>query len=184
MSQSTPINKLPRENMNNQQTNNMVDDILNEMDDTKTDFINTDINNYAMDPSQIPPEKMNENFLNEMGGTNPQQEHTANKEYEDSNESKDSSSNKESNKNSFLSKLNLNTENLSMEDLISKCLKQVKYAIVVFILVIIVSLPEFNRVVFTKIKGMLLESGEINMKGVLLKAVLATVLFLISTFVL
>jgi hypothetical protein len=183
MSQSTPINKLPRENMNNQQTNNMVDDILNEMDDTKTDFINTDINNYAMDPSQIPPEKMNENFLNEMGGNNQQQEHTTNKEYKDSKESEESS-NKESNTNSFLSKLNLNTENLSMEDLISKCLKQVKYAIVVFILVIIVSLPEFNRVVFTKIKGMLLESGEINMKGVLLKAVLATVLFLISTFVL
>ena len=180
MSQSTPINKLPKENMNSQQTNNMVDDILNEMDDTTNDFINTDINNYAMDASQIPPEKMNENFLNDIA-TEAQQ----NNNYQENGEVLNKELKEDTtDKNSFLSKFNLNTGNISMEDLISKCLKQVKYAIVVFILVTIVSLPQFNRTVFTKIKGMLLESGEINIKGVLLKSIVVTILFLISTFIL
>ena len=71
----------------------------------------------------------------------------------------------------------------NIEELFKNCLKQIKYAIIVFVLVMIVSLPQFNRFIFTKVKGMLLESGEINMKGVLLKGVVATIVFLVLSFV-
>jgi len=181
MSQSTPLNQLPRENMNksgqqNQQNSSseMVDDILNEM--SSHNEMNTESFNHIMDPSQVPPEKMEENFLNNNNSNPqdmPQNDQNTNNLEEKSNKANDSF------KGNMLSKL----KGGNMEELFKNCLKQIKYAIIVFILVMIVSLPQFNRFVFTKVKGMLLESGEINMKGVLLKGVVATVIFLVLSFI-
>ena len=186
MSQSTPLNQLPRENMNNSQHQNqnsssdMVDDILNEM--SSHDELNTESFNHMMDPSQVPPEKMEENFLNN-NNSNHQQEPSLNNQQnnqenqDNQNNSNQHNANNEGLKESFMSKL----KGGNMEELFKNCLRQIKFAIIVFVLVMIVSLPQFNRFVFTKIKGMLLESGEINMKGVLLKGVVATVLLLSGT---
>ena len=184
MSQSTPINQLPRENMNNVHQQNhtssdMVDDILNEM--STNDELNTESFNHMMDPSQVPPEKMEENFLNNNNYNqqdNQINEDNQNNKDNQNNNNKDNTQNNEL-KESFMSKL----KGGNIEELFKNCLKQVKYSIVVFFLVMMVSLPQFNRFVFTKVKGMLLESGEINMKGVLLKGVVATVLFLILSFI-
>ena len=89
-------------------------------------------------------------------------------------------SNNEVMSNSILSKLNLGP----IQGHISKCFSSAKNAIVVFILVLVVSLPQFNKTVFTKLPKMLSESGEINIKGVMLKAILCSILFLVfSMFV-
>lgn len=183
---STPINQLP--NMNNQQqpqppqhqppqlqpenTDNMVDDILNEMA-LENNAVNNESLNYAMDPSQIPPEKMDVNFLNETP-KNPNQQ-----QQQQSNVNSMQQENTTP-KNPLLAKLNLSS---SMEEKLSKCVKQLKNAFLVFLIVTIVSLPQFNRLLFNKFKSMLLESGEINMKGVMLKGVIGTALFLILSFV-
>lgn len=182
MSQSTPLNQLPRENMNNSQQQNqqqsssdMVDDILNEM--SSNDDMNSDSFNHIMDSSQVPPEKMEENFLN--NNSNQQ----GNNQQQNSQNSNNSEQNTNKSKEPFQSNMLSKLKEGNIEELFKDCLKQIKYAIIVFVLVMIVSLPQFNRFVFTKVKGMLLESGEINMKGVLLKGVVATVVFLVLSFV-
>jgi len=189
MSQSTPLNQLPRENMNNSQnqsSSDMVDDILNEM--SSHDDMSSDSFNHAMDSSQVPPEKMQENFLNNNNSnqqeSNQQQENNHQQEnnqqpQQESNQQQGNNASQEPFHTNILSKL----KEGNMEELFKNCLKQIKYSIIVFILVMIVSLPQFNRFVFTKVKGMLLESGEINMKGVLLKGVVATVVFLVLSMV-
>jgi hypothetical protein len=178
MSQSTPLTQLPRENMTNNQnqqsSSDMVDDILNEM--STTDEMNTESFNHVMDSSQVPPEKMEENFLNNSNNNSNQDNFS-----QENNSENDNKKNtiKEGLKETMMSKLKTG----NMEELFKNCLKQIKYSIMVFVLVIIVSLPQFNRFIFTKVKGMLLESGEINMKGVVLKGVIATIVFLILSFV-
>ena len=180
MSQSTPLNQLPRENMNNNQnqqsSSDMVDDILNEM--STHDEMNTDSFNHVMDSSQIPPEKMEENFLNSNNSNDNSNQQNMTPDNNSGND-KENKSSKEGLKDTMMSKL----KGGNMEELFKNCLKQIKYSIMVFVLVMIVSLPQFNRFVFTKVKGMLLESGEINMKGVLFKGVAATVVFLILSFI-
>ena len=178
MSQSTPLNQLPRENMNNSQqqsSSDMVDDILNEM--SVNDDMNTESFNHMMDASQVPPEKMEENFLNNNNSN--QQQNIQEPNNQNTNNLEQQNNSKEPFQNNLISKL----KGGNIEELFKDCLKQIKYSIIVFILVMIVSLPQFNRFVFTKVKGMLLEAGEINMKGVLLKSVIATIVFLVLSFV-
>ena len=163
MSQSTPISQIKQ-----QQAQQMpppqepsVEDMLKEMD--VPDNINMDSMNYSMDESQIPPPKMDQNFLhqndNQQMAPPPQEE------------KKDESSNS-------LLGINLGDSGSMM----TKCINLVKHSGIIFLLVFVVSLPQVNRSVFTKIPGMLEESGEINIKGVLLKSVIVTLLFLVISF--
>lgn len=175
MSSSTPLNQLPSQQPQQlpppQQPDNsddMVEDLLNEM--SNNNGTNNDSLNYTMDPSQIPPEKMNVNFLE-----TPQQNNTQQMNNQEVNDN--GASNNEVKSNSLLSKLNIG----GMEGMVSKCFNGAKSAVIVFILVLIVSLPQFNKTVFTKLPKMLSETGEINIKGVLLKAVLCSVLFLVAS---
>ena len=69
MSQSTPLNQLPNQQPTNQgnSDDDLVNDILNEMDagEQAPNDMNASMMNYANDPVQIPPEKMDTtNFLN------------------------------------------------------------------------------------------------------------------------
>jgi hypothetical protein len=176
MSQSTPLNQLPNNQQPQQNDNDLVNDILNEMDSNpqpSTDM-NVDSLDYIMDQSQVPPEKMDVNFLNGS-------DMSSNSDDNSQNSSPPSSSSQGgSGKTKSLLGLNLDMGS----GLLSKCLSKFKMALLVFILVFVVSLPQFNRFVFTKIPSLLNESGEINMKGLLLKTVLVTVLFLLGSFVL
>jgi hypothetical protein len=163
MSQSTPISQIKQ-----QQSQQMpppqepsVEDMLKEMD--VPDNINMDSMNYSMDESQIPPPKMDQNFLHP---NDTQQMHPPIQE-----EKKNESSN---------SLLGINLGDSS--SMMTKCINLVKHSGIIFLLVFVVSLPQVNRSVFTKIPGMLEESGEINIKGVLLKSVIVTLLFLVSSF--
>jgi len=163
MSQSTPISQIKQQQAQQMppQQEPSVEDMLKEMD--VPDNINMDSMNYSMDESQIPPPKMDQNFLhqndNQQMAPPPQEE------------KKDESSNS-------LLGINLGDSGSMM----TKCINLVKHSGIIFLLVFVVSLPQVNRSVFTQIPGMLEESGEINIKGVLLKSVVVTLLFLVISF--
>jgi hypothetical protein len=58
-------------------------------------------------------------------------------------------------------------------------MKNFKYPILVFILSFIISLPEFNRFLFSFCPRLLLESGQVSIGGVLMKAFVGMLLFII-----
>ena len=71
-------------------------------------------------------------------------------------------------------------ETISLKD---KIMRNIKYPILVFFMSFIISLPEFNRFLFGFFPRLLLESGQVSIGGVLLKAIVGMLLFsIISLF--
>ena len=165
---------LPTNNPNNlnppvptQDNNQLVEDILKEMGNPTVEDsnLNNNVMNYAMDPSQIPPEKQeNINFLN------------ANDLEIDNlpNSTKDSVESEKVKNPPIVSYLGL-----SDDSSLTPIIKMIRLPILVFILSFIISLPIFNRYLFSFVPTLLLESGQVSIYGVLLKAVLSTILFCI-----
>jgi len=202
MSQSTPINLLRRNGNSNENTNGMenmnampnmsmnsndmpildnnnvnmsnqpsesqlVEDILKEMGDSPGMEQQTNINSqalqYAMDSSQVPAYKQMDNNeqLQPMNPNNNYSEKMVHQQL---------------NNNGLLSQIGINISGDSLKD---KIMKNFKYPILVFILSFIISLPEFNRFLFSFIPRLLLESGQVSIGGVLMKAFVGMVLFII-----
>lgn len=202
MSQSTPINLLRRNGNSNENTNGMenmnampnmsmnsndmpildnnnvnmsnqpsesqlVEDILKEMGDSPGMEQQTNINSqalqYAMDSSQVPAYKQidtDESFqpINTHNNYSEKMVH------------------QQLNNNGLLSQIGINISGDSLKD---KIIKNFKYPILVFILSFIISLPEFNRFLFSFMPRLLLESGQVSIGGVLMKAFVGMVLFII-----
>ena len=59
-------------------------------------------------------------------------------------------------------------------------MKNIKYPILVFVLCFIISLPEFNRFLFSFFPRLLLESGQVSIGGVLIKALVGMLIFAIT----
>jgi hypothetical protein len=163
---STPLNQLPSlapnmpdQNMppmNPQNHDQLVDDILRDIEEPpqQQSNIDTEMLGYSMDSSQIPPPKMNKNFL-------------------DASSSKSSGNDVESdnsNDGGFMDYTETKMEWI---------MNMVKAPLVVFVITFILSLPHFNRFLFGLIPSCLLESGQVNIYGVLLKAVIGAVLFIV-----
>jgi hypothetical protein len=55
--------------------------------------------------------------------------------------------------------------------------------LVVFLILLIVSLPQVNKFIFTFLPGLLLESGQVSFQGVLLKCVIGLILYVVITTV-
>ena len=202
MSQSTPINLLRRNGNSNENTNGMenmnampnmsmnsndmpildnnnvnmsnqpsesqlVEDILKEMGDSPGMEQQTNINSqalqYAMDSSQVPAYKQMDNneHIQPMNPNNNYSEKMVHQQL---------------NNNGLLSQIGINISGDSLKD---KIMKNFKYPILVFILSFIISLPEFNRFLFSFIPRLLLESGQVSIGGVLMKAFVGMVLFII-----
>ena len=165
--QQMPSQQMPPPQIPPQQSNNegqMVDDILNELDitdDNTQQDINTETYNYAMDPSQIPPEKLEGNFL----------------------EAKENNYMEES-PNMLLEKpkVGLLGIDLTEDTFMNKIIKIAKNPTFVFVLVFLISLPQFNRLFFGLFPQFLLENGQIKITGILVKAVLATGLYILFNF--
>ena len=192
MSQSTPINLLRRggdnssgtpnfsmNNMDLSQSNNtdnqfntsntadtqLVEDILKEMGNNpgleQQSNINTQALQYAMDQSQVPAYKYNEQ--DNIQPTIPYDNYS------------EKMINQQRNLNSgFLSQIGIN---LNGETLKEKIMRNSKYPILVFCISFIISLPEFNRFLFSFFPKLLLESGQVSISGVLLKAFVGMILF-------
>ena len=182
---SPPSPQIPAE-MNQQAgltDSQLVNDILKEMGDSPGADNQADINvgsmNYAMDSSQVPPEKLAGNFLQaegqetlnppntSMSGTN---EHLGS--------SSMSSDNDSDLTNKMLGGLTLNQPQ-SWRD---KIIMMVKYPLIVLVICIIISLPIFSRTLFSIFPRLLKESGEISLLGVLLKSVIGALLFAIIQY--
>ena len=168
---STPLNQLPSlasempdQNMppvNSQNNDQLVDDILRDFDEPphQQSNIDTEMLGYSMDSSQIPPPKMNKNFLDASSASSK------------SHDQLDS----EGNIGSGVGGGFMDYTETKMEWIMN----MIKAPLVVFVITFILSLPHFNRFLFGLIPSCLLESGQVNMYGVLLKAVIGTVLFIV-----
>ena len=62
--------------------------------------------------------------------------------------------------------------------------KYVKMPIIVFIIVFIVSLPQFNRFIFNFFPSLILESGQISIMGITLKSFIALIFAIIINYIL
>jgi len=155
-------------NMSNQPSESqLVEDILKEMGDSPGMEQQTNINSqalqYAMDSSQVPAYKQMDNneHIQPMNPNNNYSEKMVHQQL---------------NNNGLLSQIGINISGDSLKD---KIMKNFKYPILVFILSFIISLPEFNRFLFSFIPRLLLESGQVSIGGVLMKAFVGMLLFII-----
>ena len=181
MSQSTPINMIRRDDPSMELDNSiinqfgstnsdsqLVEDILKEMGESpgseQQSNINSQAYQYAMDNSQKPSYKSN-TLQNQ------------NEFYDDNNNysEKMMHQQKEAN-NGFLGQMGINLSGISIKD---KIMKNIKYPGLVFVLSFIISLPEFNRFLFSFFPKLLLESGQVSIGGVLLKSIVGMLLFAI-----
>ncbi len=166
-SMSTPLNQLPSlvsdmPDQNPQNHDQLVDDILRDFEEPphQESNIDTEMMGYSMDSSQIPPPKMNKNFL-------------------DATATKTSGSGDSSDAN-INGGLGGNGGFMDYtESKMEWIMNMVKAPLVVFVISFLLSLPHFNRFLFGLIPSCLLESGQVNIYGVLLKAIIGAVLFII-----
>ena len=179
MSQSTPINLIRRGETSSMDDNQfslpqqsdsqLVEDILKEMGDSpgleQQSNINSQAFQYAMDNSQVPAYKQNsqQKQSHDMAYDNP----NGNYAEKMMNQQKQDNS-------SFLSQIGINLNGTSIID---KIMKNIKYPGLVFVLSFIISLPEFNRFLFSFFPKLLLESGQVSIGGVILKASVSMILF-------
>lgn len=192
MSQSTPINLLRRDgnsqpnisnNMdfpsldNNQfgapreSDSQLVEDILKEMGESpgleQQSNINSQAYQYSMDNSQIPIYK-NNSYQN-------------NDNYDDRNYTEKMIHQQQNANSGLLNQIGINLNGATIKDNI---IKNIKYPSLVFVICLIISLPEFNRFLFSFFPKLLLESGQVSIGGVLLKAIVGMILFtLIALFI-
>lgn len=138
----------------------LVEDILKEMGDSPgaehQSNINSQAYQYAMDSSQVPPTKYN-----------PQAQMQATPEYTQHMMS-------ETTPNSLLGSIGINLSGASLKN---KIMNNLKYPLIVFIICLLISLPEFNRFLFGFFPRLLLESGQVSIGGVILKALVGMVLY-------
>ena len=192
MSQSTPLNMIRRngnapDNNQNMQSNDvrntgnmpltptqssnnmssdsqLVEDILKEMGESpgteQQSNINSQALHYAMDSAQVPQHKY-------VPPKNNQQDN-------DYNNYEKKMMMDTQNQNSFLGNIGFN---LNGDTIKEKVMNNIKYPLLVFIICFLLSLPEFNRFLFGFFPKLLLESGQVSISGVILKAFTGMLLY-------
>ena len=165
--------------------NQLVEDILKEMNvpDTKDSDTNVQSYNYATDSSQVPPEKLYaQNLSPDPPLTINEPSDSVINNYNDDSTVDDLKKQNESLMSSLGINMSLNDNSSSNKGGLIK-----KYLIlpsIIFIILTLLVLPVFNRFLFSLLPSLLLESGQVSIKGVLLKAFIGTVLYvIISIFV-
>lgn len=144
----------------------LVDDILKEMDTRPVPGANhmMDMNvgniNYAMDPSaHVPPER-NPNAQRMISGT--ENTHVPSM--------------------STYQHMNLSGDDFNRmgdETLYKKIIKEAKPVVIVFLIVLVLSLHQTNRLIFGFLPNLILENGELSIYAILLRAAIASVLFFV-----
>jgi hypothetical protein len=178
MAQSTPINLIRNSDSSMAGINSMtggdssmgnmssdsqlVEDILKEMGESpgadQQSNINSQAFQYTMDSAQVPPTKYT-----------PPQHNTSGPEYTNYTQKVLMENN-----NGFLGTMGINLNGNSLKE---KIMNNIKYPVVVFVIGFLISLPEFNRFLFGFFPRLLLESGQVSIGGVLLKALVGMILF-------
>lgn len=147
--------------------NELVEDILREMGESPGASSQSNINssafNYITDNAQIPPHKY----------TNPNStSHLL--ESTDKNIASTSTD-------SFIpsSLMNQISFSLNGSNFKQKLSSNLKYPLLVFIICFILGLPEFNRFLFSFFPKLLLESGQVSITGVILRAFIGMIIYII-----
>ena len=176
-------NQLPGQNLtnvsdpmaSNQPHNQLVSDILNEMNDEpgmgEVDDTNVSNFNYATDNVNIPPQR------NTNNANNLKSEETFIVDSQDgslkNNETLGSMKNID-----LLNKIDMDDDenNVSMTQ---KIITKVKPLIIVFIIFIVLSLHQVNRLLFSFFPKLLHENGQLTLYAIILRATIASLLFFI-----
>lgn len=156
-----PENIMPQQNINSGV--NLVDDLLNELE-AQPEYqqdINIAHTQYAMDNvnTQSTLSEQNTHMLK------PESTHSV---------SVNSNSHLLSTKSLGNDDYNFQNNNKTLTQTI---IDEIKPCIIVFILFIIFSLHQVNRIIFSFLPQLLLENGQLSLYAILLKAILATVLY-------
>ena len=178
----TAQNQLPGQNLtnvsdpmaSNQPHNQLVSDILNEMNDGPSmgDIDDTNVSNfnYATDEVNIPP-KRNSNNANNL-----KSEETFIVDSQDgslkNNETLGSMKNID-----LLNKIDMDDD--SDVSMTQKIVTKVKPILVVFIIFIVLSLHQVNRLLFSFFPKLLHENGQLTLYAIILRATIASLLFFI-----
>lgn len=153
-----------------QQPNQLVEDILREFEEPPGGNYQQDISaagmNYAMDPVHIPPAK------------NPQAAHQLQSE-----ETRVPSATAPGNMSLAMEDMNSGSGSSSggMFGKFGWLVDAIKPLVAVFVIVFLLSLHQVNRYIFTLFPQLLLENGQLSVYGILLRALIATVLFYLAT---
>ena len=150
----------PQNHMNHMQPpqdNQLVDDILREMEDPngQDSNINSESLNYTMDQSQIPPEQVPMEELQQLGSGS-----------------------------GGYNSLNMSQYVNEKSDLTFKqrILEYVRQPAIVFAICVILTIPQFNRILARFIPRLLHESGHFNMYGILFKGLLGAMFFFVANY--
>ena len=147
--------------------NQLVEDILKEMGESPGALSQSNINSqafdYAMDHSQVPahkyvpPQEQQQYQMDKMADMGQQ------------------------NASVFTPSglMNQISFSLSGQNLKNKFSNSYRYPILVFVICFILGLPEFNRFLFSFFPKFLLESGQVSLSGVLLKAGIGAAIFIL-----
>jgi len=148
--------------------NDLVEDILREMGESPGANSQSNINstafNYITDNAQIPPHKY----------SNPNS--TPHLDTIDKNHNLNNSTN-----NSYLPSNLMNQISFSLtgSNIKQKISNNLKYPILVFVICFLLGLPEFNRFLFSFFPKLLLESGQVSITGVILRAFIGMLIFIL-----
>ena len=171
----------------NGSSSQLVDDILKEMGNSPgNDELDMNVGNinYSMDNVNVPP-TVSSNTIKQLQA---EDTHAHQNQEGNQNEYMLSENNVPSTELGNMNHLksfnpfdNLNLNNLTNNDvvdgLLGTIIKQLKPVAIVFGIVVILSLHQTNRLIFSFIPQLLLENGQLSIYAILLKALLASVLF-------
>lgn len=149
-------NMLPSSNVN---SSTVINDILNELEEESgyEQDMNVAQNQYAINDVNVPP-KQNINNVN-MLKAEPTQLLSSNSNMENY-----------TNDNEY----SMNVHNKST---LTYIMNELKLCLIVFILFVLLSLHHVNRIIFSFLPQLLLENGQLSLYAILLKGVIATLLF-------
>lgn len=165
-----------------QNNSQLVDDILKEMSSSGTynqepePDLNVGNINYAMDGVNIPQTntQMNNNGQLLSENTVPDSVNNTN--------NTNNIINNGVNTDDFFADLKLNdSQDISAVDNI---LKQIKPVVLVFVIVVILSLHQVNRVIFSFVPQLIIENGQLSIYGILFRGLLASILYFLGTYLL
>lgn len=169
-----PMGQNPLQQPAVQNNSQLVDDILREMSTNDIQQgpepdLNVGNINYAMDNVNIPPEQK------QYGEEQLQPENTIVSSVE-------SILNNGVDSNDIFSDLKLD-EPID-ETAVDKFVKEAKPVILVFVIVVVLSLHQVNRVIFSFVPQLIIENGQLSIYGILFRGLLAAILYFAGTYLL
>jgi len=146
-----------------QTQSNLVDELLTELETQPEYYQDTNVaqTQYAMDNVNIPPTH-NERAQQMLQSENSQSI------------SSNKNSNNEIDEAYMFNNINLVQKN---KNWIEKLIQELKPVLIVFVIFLILSMHQVNRIIFSFVPKLLLENGQLSLYAILLKSVLASILY-------